>query len=171
MALHPGGPHAQLDFFLIVTSATKNSLIHGKWVHSLGPKAPHGVGWWKIGFLLLYFTWSGLMENRFFSTVCISHGLGWWKIGLLLLYFTWSGLMENGFAATIFEITNKVENKDEHMEKWNLEWGSRKLNLNLILYVKHTLKCLAMHGHLPIQLPRPHVTLLIHLFMLTKLIF
>ena len=28
----------------------------------------------------------------------------------------WNGLMENGFVATVFEITNKVENKDEHVE-------------------------------------------------------
>ena len=28
-----------------------------------------------------------------------------------------SGLMENGFAAVVFEITNRVENKDEHVKK------------------------------------------------------
>ena len=28
----------------------------------------------------------------------------------------WNGLMENGFVATVFEIKNKVENKDEHVE-------------------------------------------------------
>ena len=36
------------------------------------------------------------------------------------------------------------------LNTWRNEFwdGVHKLDLNLILYIKHTLECLAMHGHL-----------------------
>ena len=76
----------------------------------------------------------------------------WWNGSQEYHDLDWVG----GLVATVFEITNKVENKNESMEKWNLECqmkiGSHKINLNLILHVKYTLKWLSMHGHFGVHM-------------------
>ena len=61
-----------------------------------------------------------------------------------------SGLMENGFAIVVFEITNRVENKDEHVEKWNSGWGSSSL-------IKFDIACkiyVEVASHLPNTTPQ-----------------
>ena len=54
----------------------------------------------------------GMLSSRL-----LRRGKVWLMLKIKKLCGMTRGLMENGFAAVVFEITNRVENKDEHVEK------------------------------------------------------
>ena len=54
----------------------------------------------------------GMLSSRL-----LRRGKVWSMLKIKKLCVMASGLMENGFVVVVFEITNKVENKDEHVEK------------------------------------------------------